>query len=222
MRLKVRRALIHLAAFVLALLLGLAAVGCGDDDEPAKDDAATVRTEPRSETAETSQTAESTDTSDAGETGSGGANASGGAGELPDPCKLVTASEVKEAVRRDVAPQEESGKAIDGPQYRQCNWTAIGHEDSAAVRVISGTRRYDTLLRDLGGAGARIVRLNGLGDAAFTASGFSGETAGGTRGATIFVKADGKTLTLALANDRDEGPRADLVALMEKMLSRAN
>ena len=216
-----RRAPIHcFAALLLALSPGLAAVGCGDDDEPASGGAATARTDPRTETA--AQTSEATDTSDAGETATAGSDEADAAGELPDPCELVTESEVEEAVGLDVAPQEESGKAIDGFQYRQCNWTAVGHEDSAGVRVVSGTKRYDTLLRNLSGAGARIARLNGLGDAAFFAPGFNGETASGTRGATVFVKAGGKTLTLALANAREQGPRAELVALMEKMLSRAS
>lgn len=200
------------------MLLSAAFVGtaCGDDDEPAAERPETARTEPRTATEPETDTTEATDT---GETDTGSSDPA--AGGLPDTCELLSASEVREAAGRDVDPQEEKGKSVDGFSYRQCNWTAVGFEDSAAVRVVSGTKRYDTLRRDLAGAGAQISGLNGLGDAAFISSGFSGESAGGTRGSTVFVKAGGRTLSLALANASDEGPRDELVALMETMLSRA-
>jgi hypothetical protein len=204
---------------ISAVLLGAAmAVGCGDDDEPAAERTQTVQTEPRTTPAPETDTAESTDTV---ETDTGAATDSDEAGGLPDTCGLLSASEVRAAAGRDVDPQEEKGDTVDGFPYRQCNWTAVGFDDSAAVRVVSSTKRYDTLLRDLGGAGAEIEKLSGLGDAAFLASGFSGESAGGTRGSTIFVKAGGRTYSLALANAQDEGPREELIELMEKMLSRA-
>ena len=205
---------------IAALLLGCAvAAGCGDDDEPAAERTQTVRTEPRTTAAPESDIAEPTNTA---ESDTGASSDSDEAGGLPDTCDLLSASEIREAAGRDVDPQEEKGDSVDGFPYRQCNWTAVGFEDSAAVRVVSSTKRYDTLLRDLGGAGAKIEKLSGLGDAAFLASGFSGESAAGTRGSTVFVKAGGRTYSLALANAQDEGPRDELIELMEKMLSRAD
>jgi hypothetical protein len=198
----------------LLLLAVPAAIGCGDDDEPAAGRTETARTEqttvPETDTAtETTETAETETESEADSE------------DLPNTCELLNADEVRQATGRDVDPMEEKGESVDGFGYRQCNWTAVGFEDSAAVRVVSGTERYDTLKRDLGGAGARITNVSGLGDGAFFSSGFSGESAAGSRGSTLFVKSGGKTFSLALANAQDEGPQEELESLMRKMLERS-
>ena len=199
---------------VLLLVAVPAASGCGDDDEPASERTATSRTDQPATTPSDTVTAEATDTAET-------ETAETDSEELPDTCGLLSASEVREASGRDVDPMEEKGESVDGFGYRQCNWTAVGFEDSAAVRVVSGTERYDTLKRDLGGAGARITNVSGLGDGAFFSSGFSGESAGGSRGSTLFVKSGGKTFSLALANAQDEGPQEELESLMRKMLERS-
>ncbi len=202
---------------VLLLLAVPLAAGCGDDDESASERTETVRTEQA--TATTPETDTTTETTDTAETET---DSQAGGEELPDTCELLSASEVRGATGRDVDPMEEKGESVDGFAYRQCNWTAVGFEDSAAVRVVAGTERYDTLKRDLGGAGARITNVSGLGDAAFVSSGFSGESSAGSRGSTVFVKSGGKTFSLALANAQDEGPQDELESLMRKMLERSD
>jgi hypothetical protein len=130
-----------------------------------------------------------------------------------DPCGALSDSQVEKAIGIDFASVGGGGgKTLDGFEYRECTWES---ESGAklSLDVITSPKRYAQLEKQLARAPGREA-IAGVGEEAFSASGFSSEQGGGTAGRTVYARDGDRTVVVALDPGRGE-------TTVEKMTSVA-
>jgi len=131
-------------------------------------------------------------------------------------CDALTDPQVGEQIGADFQSRSDSGKALDGFRFEECTWESPAG-GKITVGVVSSAARYTSIERALRGAPG-LERVDGVGDEAFTASGFSSEERGGTGGRTVYIRDGERTVLVALDPGEGETPPARVVGLAKDAL----